>query len=211
MTGRDYSIKDLIDFETEVVDLFNDGQLRSPVHLSGGNEKEVIEIFKDIKPEDWVFTTYRSHYHALLKGMPRDRLLNWIKDNKSIHVMDKEYKIFTSAIVGGCLPIALGVAKAIKMKESNERVWIFVGDMTAESGLFHEVTKYAARNSLPINFIVEDNGLSTDTPTQESWGNGPSGANIWRYTYTRKYPHYGTGKFITKIWENPEDPKAKGF
>ena len=101
----------LINFEKEVKQMFLDGKLRSPVHLSGGNEDQLIEIFKDIKPQDWVFTTYRSHYHALLKGVPEEKLKQWILDNKSIHFMDKEYKVFSSAIVGGCLPIALGVAR----------------------------------------------------------------------------------------------------
>src|SRR3990167_3490166 len=203
MIGMGYSKEDLINFEKEVVELFNSGQLKSPVHLSGGNEEEVIKIFQSILPNDWVFTTYRSHYHSLLKGIPRDWLIKWIKDNKSIHVMNKEHKIFTSAIVGGTLPIALGVAISIKMKGEDSWVYCFVGDMTAETGIFHEVTKYSQRNDLPISFIVEDNGLSTDTPTQEVWGKTEIPFScINRYKYTRVYPHYGTGKFISKIWDD---------
>src|SRR3990167_1988105 len=113
--------EELIAFENWTVETFNNGLLKSPVHLSGGNEEQLIEIFKDIKPNDWVFTTYRSHYHALLKGVPEERLKNWILDNKSIHFMDSEYKVFSSAIVGGCLPIALGVAMAIKIEEKDIR------------------------------------------------------------------------------------------
>src|SRR3990167_10305391 len=108
--------EELIAFENWTVETFNNGLLKSPVHLSGGNEDQLIEIFKDIKPQDWVFTTYRSHYHALLKGVPEQRLKDWILDNKSIHFMDKEYKVFSSAIVGGTLPIALGVAVEIKRR-----------------------------------------------------------------------------------------------
>src|SRR3990167_6230233 len=108
--------EELIAFEKWTENTFNDGQLKSPVHLRGGNEEQLIEIFKEIKPNDWVVTTYRSHYHALLKGVPEQRLKDWILDNKSIHFMDSEYKIFSSAIVGGTLPIALGAAMAIKNK-----------------------------------------------------------------------------------------------
>src|SRR3990167_5930593 len=102
--------EELIDFESWVVETYKEGKLRSPVHLSGGNEDVLIALFKDIKEDDWVFSTYRSHYHALLKGVPEEDLKQWILDNKSIHFMNKKHKIFTSAIVGGTLPIALGVA-----------------------------------------------------------------------------------------------------
>jgi pyruvate dehydrogenase E1 component alpha subunit len=242
--------QELIDFETWTVNTFNDGKLKSPVHLSGGNENELIEIFKSIKPQDWVFTTYRSHYHALLKGVPEQRLKDWIMDNKSIHFMDSEYKIFSSAIVGGTLPIALGVAMAIKRKTKQivelisnikieeveigkvERmnepmIYCFIGDMTAHTGIFHECFKYAINHKLPIKFIVENNFLSTDTLTNEVWGITKeqlvAGFEKWKkdypqwfdfYTYTRGYPHYGTGKFISSLWKDvikENDPRNKGF
>ena len=110
--------------------------------------------------------------------------------------MNKEHKIVTSAIVGGTLSPALGAAYAIKLKNGKNRVWAFCGDMTAESGTFHEVTKFARRQDLPITFVVEDNGLSTDTPTQDVWGLKHSGPNVIRYTYKRIYPHYGVGVFV---------------
>jgi len=96
-------------FEEWCIGKFYQGKIKSPLHLSGGNEEELIKIFKyhEIKKEDWVFTTYRSHYHALLKGIPREWLEKWVLENKSIHVMNSEYKVFSSAIVGGTLPIAL--------------------------------------------------------------------------------------------------------
>jgi TPP-dependent pyruvate/acetoin dehydrogenase alpha subunit len=190
-------VKDsLIKFEQWTVETYKAGKLRSPIHLSGGDEEQLIAIFKEIKPNDWVFSNYRSHYHALLKGVPEEELKQWIMDNKSIHFMSKHYKIFTSAIVGGCLPIAVGTAMAIKEQLKPGHVWIFVGDMTAETGIFHECTKYARRHNLPITFIVADNGLSTDTPTQETWGIFDGGPNVYRYQFKRTYPHYGCGVFI---------------
>ena len=241
----------LIAFEDWVVDKFNNGHLRSPVHLSGGNEEQLIEIFKDIKKDDWVFSTYRSHYHALLKGISEDWLKEWILDNKSIHVMNKEHKFWTSAIVGGTLPVALGVALAIKKKHDKSRgefkkqdvdkkwdhtmlnelvqsnqshVWVFVGDMTGRTGVFWECLNYAYNHELPITFIIEDNGLSTDTETEDVWGSSnfrfydelifhyPS--MIRYYKYKRVWPHYGTGKFVSSIWKDiikENDVQAKGF
>lgn len=200
--------EDLIRFEDWVVETYKQGKLRSPVHLSGGNENQVIEIFKRVKPADWVFSTYRSHYHALLKGIPEGWLKQWILDNKSIHVMSREHKFFTSAIVGGTVPIAVGTAMGVKRQNKGDHVWCFIGDMTAEIGVFHDSWKYAMHHNLPITFVIEDNGLSTDTPTQEVWGKKSSDWSyagsafpdakdkIIYYRYTRKWPHYGVGAFV---------------
>ncbi len=168
---------DLISFEKEIADLFEQGKIHSPVHLSGGNETELIRIFKDIKPEEWVFSTHRNHYHALLKGIPREWLKAEILANHSITINNAEYHFFSSAIVGSILPIALGMAM------TGQSVWCFVGDMAAETGIFHVCVKYATGHHLKIHFVVEDNGLSVETPTEK----------VWRYSYQRKFPHQGAG------------------
>lgn len=112
------------------------------------------------------------------------------------------FRFFASAIVGGIIPIALGVAAGIKRKGTGERVWCFIGDMAALTGIFHEAKRFARGHNLPITFVVEDNGLSTDTPTQEAWGelsgqNG--GCYVTHYGYKRKWPHVNTGKFVTFV------------
>lgn len=186
-------------FTNEIKDLFNAGKIRSPVHLSLGNEEELIKIFAEVKPEDWVFSTHRSHYHALLKGISSQWLKAEIMNNHSIHISNKEYKFFSSAIVGGICPIALGVALALKRKGASNKVWCFIGDMAAETGIFYECLKYASRNDLLIVFVIEDNGLSCDTPTQETWGLGDLEVDedkIRYYEYTRTLPHKGGGKWI---------------
>ena len=188
--------EDLITFEKEVESLYIDKKIRSPVHASGGNEDDLIALFKKVNKEDWIFSTYRSHYHSLLKGMPREELLKEVLANHSIHIMSKEHRIVTSSIVGGTLSIALGVALAKSLKGEEGKVWAFCGDMTAEGGTFHECTKYAMRNALPINFVVEDNKWSVDSPTQKVWGEKCGGPNVIRYTYERVYPHYGFGVWV---------------
>jgi pyruvate dehydrogenase E1 component alpha subunit len=192
-----FTPQDLIDFEELIVNHWEGGKIRGPVHLSNGNEEQLIEIFKRISKNDWVFSTWRSHYHALLKGISP----NWIEDEilkgKSITLCNIDEKFYSSAIVGGTLPIALGVAKGLKDKGSNEKVWVFVGDMSFESGLFYEVHKYARNFDLPLYFVVEDNGVSTYTPTEATWNTKrdiPS--DVIHYNYESKFPHYGTGKWI---------------
>lgn len=189
--------EELIAFEDEIRDLYENAKINAPVHFSKGNEDELVDIFKFVKEEDWVFSTHRSHYHALLKGIDPEWLKNEILECRSIHLNNREKKFFTSAIVGGILPIALGTALALKLKNSKEHVWVFVGDMAAEMGIFYECVKYARRNDLPITFVVEDNGLSVDTPTQKCWGECNSDIKIIRYKYTRHFPHHGIGKWVT--------------
>lgn len=187
----------LIQFEEEIKTRFLNREIRAPIHLSRGNEEALLRIFEQIKEDDWVFSTHRSHYHALLHGISPEWLREEILQGRSIHIFNKEHRFFSSAIVGGCLPIALGVAMAIKRKGESRHVWVFVGDMAAETGSFAECSKYATRNHLPITFIVEDNGLSTNTPTQEVWGLGEGKPHIIRYKYEREYPHVGAGTWVT--------------
>lgn len=193
-----WSAQDLIDFENDIVENWETGKIRGPVHLSNGNEEHLIKIFSKIGIDDWVFSTWRSHYHALLHGIEPEVLKQKILDGKSITIVDKESKFYASAIVTGTLPIALGVAKSLKMKGSDEKVWVFLGDMAFESGIFYEVHKYARNYDLPLYFVVEDNGVSTNTPTLETW-NGIQRdipEDVIYYKYKSQYPHYGTGKWV---------------
>ena len=193
----DWTEEKLIRFEQSIVDIWEAGKIKGPVHLSNGNEASLIEIFKRIKETDWVFSTWRSHYHWVLKGLSADYATEIIKEGKSITMCEHEERFYASAIVGGTLPIALGVASAIKKDGGDDKVWVFVGDMSFESGIFYEVHKYARNFDLPLYFVVEDNGVSTYTPTDVTWNikrEVPS--DVIHYTYKSKYPHYGSGKWI---------------
>jgi TPP-dependent pyruvate/acetoin dehydrogenase alpha subunit len=189
--------EDLIAFEREVAEAFEAGKIRGPVHLSGGNEDDLIEIFKDIRRSDWIFSNWRNHYHALLHGVPKEKLMAHIVNGPSMNINFPEHRFFTSAIVGGILPIACGVAAGIKALGKPDRVWCFIGDMTANTGVFEETEKYAARNGLPLTIVVEDNGLSTNAPTREVWGDGPHFVTYRWYCYDRTRPHTGTGKWVS--------------
>ena len=193
-----WSEQDLIKFEDDIISHWENGEIRGPIHLSNGNEKQLIKIFNKIGVGDWVFSTWRSHYHALLHGVEPQVLKEKILDGKSITIVDKDCKFYSSAIVTGTLPIALGVAKGLKLKGVDEKVWVFVGDMAFETGIFYEVHKYARNYDLPLHFIVEDNGVSTNTPTLDTW-NGIQRQipeDVIYYKYESKYPHYGTGKWV---------------
>jgi TPP-dependent pyruvate/acetoin dehydrogenase alpha subunit len=189
--------EDLIAFETMVADAFNNSMIRAPVHLSKGNEEQVIKLFEGVKPGDWICTQWRSHYHCLLKGVPQERLMEDILNGKSITLTYPDYRVISSAIVGGIIPIALGLAWSIKRQQLDDRVWVFVGDMTAMTGIFHECHRYAIGFRLPIVFVVEDNGKSVETNTRRAWGKFDfHSVPVVRYNYELGYPHAGAGRRV---------------
>jgi pyruvate dehydrogenase E1 component alpha subunit len=185
---------ELIAFEADIAAEFNNGRIRFPIHLDGGNEDQLIEVFKNIKPTDWVFATWRSHYRALLHGIPPEKVKAAIMAGRSITLCFPEHRFFSSAIVGGNLPVALGVALSIKRRGGDEKVFAFLGDMSARTGIFHECLSYAVGHGLPITFVVEDNGKSVCTPTREVWGEQSKGAScVQRFSYALPFPHSGAG------------------
>ena len=82
---------ELIKFEKKIAKRFDNGEIPYLVHFSGGNEDQLIEVFKDIKPGDYVFSTHRSHYHYLLHGGDPNRLERLILDGKSMFVFDRKH------------------------------------------------------------------------------------------------------------------------
>jgi pyruvate dehydrogenase E1 component alpha subunit len=193
------TVTDLINFENEMADLFNTGKIRAPVHLYSGNEAQMIEIFRDVRPEDWVCCSWRSHYQCLLKGVPPAQLRTEIVAGRSISLCFPEYRVVSSAIVGGIVPFAVGIALGLKRRGEPGRVHCFMGEMTSETGIAHECLKYSFNHQLPIRFIVEDNGKSVCTDTRESWSQPTLTVErsahpmVVYYKYQTKYPHAGAG------------------
>ena len=194
--------QDLIAFETEMADLFNAAKIRAPIHLYYGNEDRMLELFRDVTPEDWVFCSWRSHYQCLLKGVPREELKAEILAGHSISLCFPKQQVVSSAIVGGIIPLAVGAALGLKRQGKPGRVHCFAGDMTSETGIFHESVKYSHNHQLPIRFIVEDNGKSVCTDTREVWAQPVLTYEktphplVTYYQYQTKYPHAGAGQRV---------------
>jgi len=208
----------LIQFETQIGGMFNNKQIKAPIHLYHGNEIQMIEVFKRVDIEnDWVCCTWRNHYQALLKGVTPERLTEEIVKGKSMVMNLPEHKFICSSIVGGIPSIATGLALGEKLAGTNNHVWCWVGDMSAETGAFHEAYKYARTQKLPVTFIVESNGLSVTTPTEEVWNREIpyyidsdydfqacmvedviyTQSNLVYYQYKNtKYPHAGAGQRV---------------
>lgn len=203
--------QELIDFEDDIAKIYEQGKIKAPIHLRSGNENILIDIFKNIKSEDYVFSTWASHLHCLLKGVPKELVKDAILKGRSITLNFPDYNFYSSAIVGGTPPIAVGTAHAIKKQGKNSRVYCFLGDMGFHTGIAYESIKYAIGHSLPITFVIEDNNKSVDTPTKTTWNievdklielfnklidDYKSDVKIILYSYKSKYPHAGTGNFV---------------
>ena len=140
---------------------------------------------------------YLPMFHALLHGISPVWLKNEILEGRSITICNLYHNFYSSAIVTGVIPIALGTAIGLKKQKSKQKVWCFVGDMTFETGIFYECHKYARNFDLPLYFVVEDNDVSTQTPTKATWNKKREVPDdVMYYNYKSKYPHYGTGQWV---------------
>lgn len=225
--------KDLEDFEKEIAQIYSEGKIKAPVHLRSGREEALIDIFKNnnISDGDWIFGYWDSHELCLLKGVDRERVKASILAGDSIALCYPDFNILCSGIVGSLMGAAVGVAWDIKQKEKDchichgdiekrkicsahrsPTVYHFCGEMSAETGIFHEAVKYATNFDLPIKFIVGDNDVSVMTKTREVWGKQDpwfidkikcicrkkyyEESKIIYFQYKNGYPHSGLGKLI---------------
>ena len=200
MVGKE----ELISFEKEIAEVFATGVIKAPVHLRSGREDKLIEIFNrfNINGNDYVFGYWDSHELALLKGVPRQDVKASILTGNSIALCFPEYKVLCSGIVGSLVGVAVGTAWELKRTGVGGRTYHFCGEMSAETGIFHEAVKYAYNFDLPVTFVVCDNGLSVMTDTHQVWGqpwstwDNDNIPNVVYFKYKNGYPHSGLGKLI---------------
>lgn len=178
----------LIAFERRVADEFAAGNLPFLVHISGGNEDQLIEIFRGVQPGDWVLSTHRNHYHYLLAGGSEEKLMSEIKAGRSMFIYDRRLNFLTSSVLGGLCAVAAGLAfemacqkipidsgdktgwierqrdgswsKAMKLPR---HVWCFLGDGAEDNGHLYEAALFVQAHNLPCTFVIEDNGYSVDS------------------------------------------------
>jgi TPP-dependent pyruvate/acetoin dehydrogenase alpha subunit len=185
-------------FEQRIVAHFAAGALPFLIHLSGGNEEWLCDIFNgwNIRPEDWVLSTHRNHHHALLKGIPAADLEKMILEGRSMFVFSEEHRFITSSILAGTCAIACGLALAEQRKQTNARVFCFIGDGAEDNGHFWEAVRYANSKCLPLFFLIEDNDRQVDTSFQERWSDWRRPQypkNVVRHCYHPAFPHGGAG------------------
>lgn len=159
--------------EEEIERIYPSDKIKSPVHLSIGQEAVAAGVCQAMAPSDLVCGTYRSHASYLAKG--GDLRAFWAElygkvtgcargKGGSMHMIDLAHGVMgTSAIVGSTIAHAVGLAHAQKMRRSNSVVAVFFGDGATEEGVFHEALNFAQLRSLPVIFVCENNGLAIQT------------------------------------------------
>ena len=165
--------------EEVVAEIYPTDKIKSPVHLSIGQEAISVAFCDPLRREDVVSMTYRGHAAFLAKGGSpkgmmaelygkRDGVAHGIAG--SMHLVDMENGILgASAVVGTSIPVAVGYAMAIKMRREERVVVCFLGDGATEEGVFPESLNFAALHRLPILFVCENNGLAIHSPLSNRW------------------------------------------
>jgi pyruvate dehydrogenase E1 component alpha subunit len=154
-------------FEEKCVELYSAGKIRGFLHLYIGEEAVAVGAMQALTPEDAVVATYREHGHALARGIPSDRLMAEMYGKQegcsrgrggSMHVFDASTRFYGgNAIVGGGLPLAVGLALADALQHRARVTACFFGDGAVAEGEFHESLNLAALWTLPVLFLCENN------------------------------------------------------
>ena len=154
-------------FEERCVELYSAEKIRGFLHVAIGEEAVAAGVMQNLLPEDAVVSTYREHGHAIARGMPKDvvmaemlgRLTGCSRGRGgSMHLFDAGLRFYGgNAIVGGGLPLAIGVALADKMTDRRGVTACFFGDGAFAEGEFHECANLAALWQLPVLFVCENN------------------------------------------------------
>lgn len=169
-------------FEERAAEMYMLGKIRGFLHLYIGEEAIAVGAISVLKPHDYVITHYRDHGHALAKGMdPRvvmaelfGRVTGSSKGKGgSMHLFDVEKGLYGGhAIVGGQLPIAVGMALSIKYKREDRVVICFLGDGAVNQGEFHEALNLASLWKLPVLFFLENNLYGMGSHVDRSFAGG---------------------------------------
>lgn len=153
---------------------YPDDEMKTPMHMSMGEEAIVAGVVGALNPADQVLGTYRSHALYIAKTMETDIFfaemfgkVTGCAGGKagSMHLSAiKDGLLCCSAIVGSSIPVAMGAAFANKYKNNGKRVAVFFGDGAMDEGVFWETINFSSLHKLPILFICEDNGYAVHTP-----------------------------------------------
>ena len=152
-----------------------EAKVRGPLHLSTGQEAVAAGVCLNLAREDYITSTHRGHGHTLAKGASMERMMcelfgratgcNGGKGG-SMHIADFSVGMLgANGVVAAGMPIAVGAAHAIKIRNERRIVACFFGDGAINRGPFLEALNWAAVHALPVLFVCEDNRWSATTPT----------------------------------------------
>jgi pyruvate dehydrogenase E1 component alpha subunit len=165
-------------FESRCAELYSAGSIRGFMHLYDGEEAIAVGVMQVLGPQDAIVSTYREHGHAIARGIGMGPLMAELYGKRtgcsggrggSMHIFDARTRFYGgNAIVGGGLPLAVGLALAEKMQQRPGVVACFFGEGAAAEGEFHESLNLAALWRLPVLFLCENNLYAMGTALARS-------------------------------------------
>jgi pyruvate dehydrogenase E1 component alpha subunit len=165
-------------FEEKAGQLYGQQKIKGFCHLYNGQEACIAGAVTALMPGDKYITAYRDHAHPLALGTDPKYIMaelfgkiTGISKGKggSMHMFDKEKHFFGGhGIVGGQIPLGVGIAFAEKYKKTNNLCITYMGDGAVRQGAFHESLNLAMLYKLPIIFVIENNGYSMGTSLERS-------------------------------------------
>lgn len=168
-------------FEDKCAELYSAAKIRGFLHLYNGEEAIAVGVMQALQPDDAIVATYREHGQALAWGIPMTTVMAEMYGKQggccrgrggSMHLFDKEKRFYGgNAIVGGGLPLAVGLALADKKLGQSRVTCCFFGDGAAAEGEFHEALNLAALWQVPVLFVCENNQYAMGTALQYSHSN----------------------------------------
>ena len=166
-----YEMRRIRSAEEKLIELYNAGHIKAPIHLSIGQEAVAVGVMAALKPEDKIVSTHRCHGHYLAKGGDMGKMMAEILGKATgccrgyggtMHLFDhKAGHVISAPLVGASIAFAVGIAMASKMKGENKVAAAFFGDGAVEEGIFWESLNFASTHRLPILFVCENNLYAT--------------------------------------------------
>ena len=160
--------------EETIARKYGEGKMRCPTHLCTGQEAIGSAVGVALRPDDTAVSTHRAHGHYIGKGGSISTMIAEIYGKRtgcskgkggSMHLIDKSVGFMGStAIVGGTIPVGVGLALSFKLKKTDQVSGVFFGDGSTEEGVFYESLNFAVLKNLPVLFICENNLYSVYSP-----------------------------------------------
>src|SRR3989442_1358391 len=160
--------------EEEIAARYAEGGMRCPTHLSIGQEAVAAAVGAALRRDDLAVSGHRAHAHYLAKGGSLKAMIAEIYGKAtgcargkggSMHLIDESAGFMGStAIVGGTVPVGVGLAYGMKLRRTSQVSCIFMGDAVAEAGVFFESVNFAVLKKLPVLFVCENNLYSVYSP-----------------------------------------------
>jgi TPP-dependent pyruvate/acetoin dehydrogenase alpha subunit len=173
--------------EETIAERYSQWKMRCPTHLCTGQEAIAAGVCTALRPDDFVVSSHRAHGHYLAKGGDLKKMLAEIYGKAtgcsegrggSMHLNDPSVGFKGStAIVGGTIPVGVGLALSIRLQGTDQVSCVFFGDAAIEEGVFYESVNFAVLKNLPVLFVCENNLYSVQSSLRVRQ---PEGREIWR-------------------------------